>query len=320
MTEGKATRNVPLLEKSPYPVKALVRQHEIIDLLPVEQLLRRLLLDYRNEMLLDPASLKLEIWFTGGWVRDKLLGIQTMDIDVALNAITGMHFATGLKDFYATNGAKFIQEAEKLCISSSFKLHKVDKKPEKSKHLETATAHIFGLDVDFVNLRGETYTEDSRNPQMEFATVREDALRRDATINALFYDVEKQKVEDFTGKGLQDMAAGIINTPLDPHQTFIDDPLRILRLIRFASRLGYALDEKVKESMKDKRIHASLNAKISRERVGIEVMKMLNGRNPFMACQLIYDSGLYSTVFLNSTSQSLHSLTSLLPDKCPGCP
>ena len=318
--EGKATRNTTLLEKSPFPVEALVRQHETIILLPVEQLLMQLLLDYRDEILSDPASPMLEIWFTGGWVRDKLLGIQTMDIDAALSTMTGMQFGLGLENFYSRNRAKYVYEAEMLCVSSSFKLHKVDKKPEKSKNLETGAAHIFGLDVDFVNLRGETYTEDSRNPQMEFATAEEDAFRRDATVNALFYNVGEQKVEDFTGKGLQDMAAGIMRTPLDPHQTFVDDPLRVLRLIRFASRLGYAIDDGAKQSMKDERIHASLNAKISRERVGIEVMNMMSGRNPLMAYQLIYDMGLYSTVFLNSTSQSLHSLTSLLPDKEPGCP
>ncbi len=318
--EGKTARDTTMPNDSPFPSEPLKRQHTTISLLPVEQLLRQLLLDYRDEILGDSASSKLDIWFTGGWVRDKLLGIQTMDIDAALSTMTGMQFGKDLEKFYSRNRANYVQEAKRLCVSPEFKLHMVGRKPEKSKHLETGTVHIFDLDVDFVNLRGETYTEDSRNPQVVFATAEEDALRRDATVNALFYNVDSQQLEDFTGKGLQDMAAGIMRTPLDPHQTFLDDPLRVLRLIRFASRLGYKIEDEVMQSMKDERIHASLNAKISRERVGIEVFKMINGRNPLMAFQLIYDAGLYSTVFLKSSSQSLHSLTNMLPDRQPGLP
>lgn len=303
-----------------FPSEPLRRQHTTIILLPVEQLLRQLLLEYRDEVISKDATSKLDIWFTGGWVRDKLLGIQTMDIDAALSTMTGMQFGKGLESFYSINGHNYIQEAKRLQVSPLFKLYKVDKKPEKSKHLETGTAHIFGLDVDFVNLRGETYTEESRNPQMQFATAEEDALRRDATVNAIYYDIEKQQVEDFTGKGLEDMAASIIRTPLEPCQTFVDDPLRVLPLIRFASRLGYAIADDVKQSMKDKRIQVALNTKISRERVGMEVLKMINGRNPRRAFQLIYEMGLYSTIFINSNSQSLCSLTSLLPKDQLGMP
>ncbi|OBT82310.1 hypothetical protein VE02_08202 [Pseudogymnoascus sp. 03VT05] len=133
---------------------------------------------------------------------------------------------------------------------------------------------------------------------MEFGTASEDAFRRDATINALFYDVDKQQVEDFTGRGLDDMAAGIIGTPLEPYQTFIDDPLRVLRTIRFASKLGYSIDHGAQLSMKDQKIHRALSEKVTRERIGIEVMKMMKDRNPSLAFRLIYEAGLYSTVFL----------------------
>lgn len=290
------------------PTIPLKRQHESIVLLPVEQLLRQLLLDYRDELLAKDPSCRLEIWFTGGWVRDKLLGVQSMDIDAALSTMTGVQFGEGLETFYSENQGNYTKEAERIQVSSKFKLYKVDKKPEKSKHLETGTAHIFGLDIDFVNLRGETYTEESRNPQMDFATAEEDAFRRDATVNAIFYNVETQQVADFTDKGLDDMAAGIMRTPLDPSQTFMDDPLRVLRLIRFASRLGYTIADDAKQSMKDQRIHAALNAKVSRERIGIEVFKMLNGRDPLMSFQLIYELGLYASVFLATDSSSLHLL------------
>ncbi len=111
------------------------------------------------------------------------------------------------------------------------------------------------------------------------------------------------------------MAVGIIRTPLELYQTFIDDPLRLLRVIRFASKLGYIIDEEAKQSMKDKRIHTALNEKVSRERVGIEVMKMMNGRNPSLAFKLIYGADLYSVVFLGPivTRQLCQALTNFLP-------
>src|SRR5205823_5119318 len=80
-------------------------------------------------------------------------------------------------------------------------LAEIKANPEKSKHLDTVTTRILGLDIDLVNLRRETYTEESRNPQMEFGTPEEDALRRDATVNAMFYNIETQQIEDFTGRG-----------------------------------------------------------------------------------------------------------------------
>lgn len=155
-------------------------------------------------------------------------------------------------------------------------LHKIAANPEKSKHLETTTIKLFDFDVDFVNLRKETYTDDSRNPQVEFGTAEEDALRRDATVNALFYNLNTGKVEDFTG-GLAHMSSKLIKTPLDPFQTFMDDPLRVLRLVRFASRLQFTIDPDAEKVMGDSRVLQALRLKISRERVGVEVEKMLKG-------------------------------------------
>ena len=149
-------------------------------------------------------------------------------------------------------------------------LHLVAANPEKSKHLETATARVFGLDVDFVNLRRETYAADSRNPAVEFGTAEEDALRRDASVNALFYNLHTGEVEDLVG-GLPDLRDGVIRTPMEPLQTFMDDPLRVLRLVRFASRLGFRIDGAAEAVMADKRVLEALKVKISRERVGVEV-------------------------------------------------
>ena len=250
-----------------------------------------------------PGMEGLVMRWTGGWVRDKLLGVQSHDIDVALSTMTGLQFGEALQKFMAENGQKYEEEAKKQGFKADLKgLHKIAANPEKSKHLETITTHMFGIDVDFVNLRKEVYAEDSRNPQMEFGTAEEDALRRDATVNALFYNLDTQEVEDFTKRGLEDMDHEVIRTPLAPYQTFKDDPLRVLRLIRFACRLGYNIEESAQHAMTEPRIHDALRLKISRERVGVEVEKILKGPDPYTGLKLINNANLYAAVFADPAS------------------
>ena len=195
-------------------------------------------------MTSTPGMKDLVLRWTGGWVRDKLLGVRSHDIDVALSTMTGMQFGEALQSFMAEHESEYEELAQKQGFAADIKgLHKIEANPEKSKHLETITTRMFGIDVDFVNLRKEVYDDSSRNPQVEFGTAEEDALRRDATVNALFFNLDTQEVEDFTQQGLTDMKNGIIRTPLAPYQTFKDDPLRVLRLIRFSCRLGYGIEE-----------------------------------------------------------------------------
>jgi tRNA nucleotidyltransferase (CCA-adding enzyme) len=219
---------------------------------------------------------KLELRFAGGWVRDKLLDIPSHDIDTTINAMTGYSFTLKMKEYLEDPKN---MEKHGLEPSDVGNLHKIAANPEKSKHLETVTTKILGFDVDFVNLRREKYMEHSRNPQMEFGTAEEDAKRRDATVNALFYNLHTKMVEDFVG-GLKDMDSKLIRTPLDPFQTFKDDPLRVLRLIRFASRLGFKIHAESEAWMGNPSILSALRLKISRERVGIEIEKMLKGMFP----------------------------------------
>lgn len=94
--------------------------------------------------------------------------------------------------------------------------------PDQSKHLETATLRLHGLSIDMVHLRNETYTEHSRIPTIAVGTPKQDAERRDFTINTLFYNLNTGEVEDYTGRGLQDIKDGIIRTPLEPKVTFMD--------------------------------------------------------------------------------------------------
>ena len=280
--------------------QTMSRAQPTIQLTPIESTLRTLLLDVaeyiREKEIVDGGSDVVNhpetvLRFTGGWVRDKLLGVDSHDIDVGISSMTGYQFGMALKQYLddPQNLEKYRKGLPNGELSDAIvSLHKIEANPEKSKHLETVTTKIFGLDIDLVNLRKETYSEDSRNPQMEFGTAVEDAMRRDATINALFYNLNESRLEDLTERGLEDMDRHLIRTPLEPYQTFKDDPLRVLRLIRFASRLGYNIDKEVEAAMRNDDISVALKLKISKERVGTEIEKMLHGRCfSLFACVLV---------------------------------
>jgi tRNA nucleotidyltransferase (CCA-adding enzyme) len=258
-----------------------------IQLTPEENQLRDLLLDVAR--YIDESKVikeKLELRFAGGWVRDKLLHIPSHDIDTAINSMTGEAFSQKMKEYL---GVEANRQKHAMDAKDIRNIHQIAANPEKSKHLATATTNIFGFDVDFVNLRKETYSADSRNPQVEFGTAKEDALRRDATINALFYNLHSEDVEDFTG-GLTDLNLARIKTPLEPKTTFMDDPLRVLRLIRFASRLNFSIFPETETHMSDPEVLEALKLKISRERVGVEIEKMLKGKEKIGKRLLIYCS------------------------------
>ncbi|KAL9637365.1 MAG: hypothetical protein Q9164_002230 [Protoblastenia rupestris] len=268
-----------------------------IELTDQERILRQLLLDTADYVGTLEGCTKPTLRFTGGWVRDKLLGSTSHDIDIGIDTMTGLRFGDLMKQ-YLTQPETHLKYDPNVLGG----LAKIEANPEKSKHLETVTTKILGLEIDLVNLRKETYSEDSRTPTMEFGSPEEDALRRDATVNALFYNLSTSELEDFTGRGLQDMELKTIKTPLPPLQTFKDDPLRMLRHIRFASRLGYDIDPEDKAAMSDKSIKDALRIKISRERVGIEIAKTLKGPNPYMALSLINSLELYNTIFTDPRS------------------
>lgn len=239
--------------------KLALSQAITIDLLPAEELLRDLLFGCRQQLVTQ----ELEIWITGGWVRDRLLGIPCSDLDIALSTMTGVQFGSLLTEFLKQNEASYRQRALDLGIEfTQFNgFHSTKKNLDKSKKLETAVGRIFGLDLDLVNLRKEVYDDNCRTPAMEFGAAEEDAFRRDATANALFFDLQNRKVADFTRRGLDDLYAGIMRTPLEPRQTFLDDPLRVLRLIRIGSKLGFTLDPEALSCIKEHEIHVALDEK-----------------------------------------------------------
>ncbi|THU88445.1 hypothetical protein K435DRAFT_969476 [Dendrothele bispora CBS 962.96] len=256
-----------------------------IELNPVEEQICSLL-DQCRDHLKTEKNLSTTCRIAGGWVRDKLLGSESNDIDVALSDIMGLTFAENLAEFARERGV------------DTGTLSKIAQNPGQSKHLETARLKLLGLELDFVNLRSEEYAANSRIPtEVTFGTPLQDAERRDITINALFYNVHTRSVEDFTERGLEDLQNGIIRTPLPPKETFLDDPLRILRCIRFASRFGFKLVPEITASVRDPEIQDALVSKVARDRVGEELSKMMKGRDPLHSIKLINDLGVYRCVF-----------------------
>lgn len=211
---------------------------------------------------------------------------QPVDIDIALDDMLGREFADHLNEYLVQQGEKTVSVGVVL------------KNPEKSKHLETATMKVGSFWIDFVNLRAEEYTQDSRIPDlMRIGTPSEDAFRRDLTINALFYNINTGKIEDWTGRGLDDLKRGVVATPLAPLTTLLDDPLRVLRSIRFAARLRFGMDESLVQAAQDIRVRNALAQKVSRERVGGEVDLMLRSPDPVGAMRLLQNLHLIDTVF-----------------------
>mmetsp|Transcript_1309 Transcript_1309/g.1836 ORF Transcript_1309/g.1836 Transcript_1309/m.1836 type:complete len:630 (-) Transcript_1309:312-2201(-) len=270
-----------------------------INLQPQEEKLFRLLLRASKDQGLD-ATLRV----AGGWVRDKLLeannhwsvrglpaGSQSIDtskidIDIALDTMMGAEFAESINDWLETQG----RHTKTVAV--------VQRNPEKSKHLETATMKISGFSLDFVNLRTESYTDDSsRIPSMEIGCPAEDAFRRDLTINSLFYNVNTGKIEDYTRRGLQDLEKRVVRTPLPAMTTFLDDPLRVLRSIRFASRLGFTMSQSILDAASSREVHQALLLKVSRERIGSEIEGMMASKAPLHAFHLIVALGLGPMVF-----------------------
>lgn len=265
----------------------------------------------------------------GGWVRDKFLDSQSDDLDVSISGMSGFNFAILFRHFLDNN---LPQDSSSVKVAAKAMSHiaKISANPEQSKALETATANIFGLSVDFVNLRKEVYQGDSRIPTMVFGTPKEDAERRDICFNSLLYNVRSRRVEDWTGKGLDDLLRNkMVRTPLPPLTTFLDDPLRVLRCIRFASRFNYQLhpdivacltgqpqrgqsetlasyadDPRTKDIPADQllsegraMIRQALQRKVSRERCGVEIEKTMKGPYPLLAHALLDQLDMYSLVF-----------------------
>ncbi|KAH9601538.1 tRNA nucleotidyltransferase/poly(A) polymerase [Trypanosoma melophagium] len=229
----------------------------------------------------------------GGWVRDALLGLHSQDIDIAIESPESRHISG---EVFAREVSAF-QEAIGLTART---VSVIRVNPELSKHIETATVCVYDTPIEFCALRHDEYTKsDSRIPVVRPATPLEDAQRRDYTINALFYNLHTMEVEDYT-TGLEDLQRRILRCPLNPRETFSDDPLRLLRGVRFIGQLGelnFTLDESITQCV-DEELLGKITLKVSRERIGKEVTKMLSGPFPEKCVELLFNLGILQRVLL----------------------
>ncbi|OHT04793.1 putative CCA tRNA nucleotidyltransferase 1 [Tritrichomonas foetus] len=215
----------------------------------------------------------------GGWVRDRILGKESSDIDLAVENVGCRDFAEELR--------KHTNSKSKIAI--------IEANAEMSKHMETVRVclfHDFWLDI--CGLRPADY-----NAINTFGTPQEDAQRRDFTINALFYNINSGKIEDFVN-GINDLQNCILRTPVDPKITFTEDPLRIIRGFRFAAKYGLTFDHDLFQTIPLMR--EMLEQKVAKERISAELIKSFESSSPLQIIEMIIRSGLFSSVFNPSHS------------------
>lgn len=209
----------------------------------------------------------------GGIVRDILLDRPSADIDF-VTVGSGIELAKAVAASYGRRKAH-------LSVFASY---------------GTAQVKAAGLELEFVGARKESYTRDSRNPVVEDGTLEDDLSRRDFTVNALAVCLNGPgygKVVDMFG-GLADLDAGVLRTPLDPDITFSDDPLRMMRAVRFATQLGFTIHP---ETFAAIRRNARRMEIIKRERTMTELMKIMASPVPSVGWKLMDASGLLPMVF-----------------------
>ncbi|MBL7723255.1 MAG: HD domain-containing protein [Chitinophagaceae bacterium] len=218
-------------------------------------------------------KLGVETYLIGGFVRDKLLDRETKDADF-------------------------------VCVGDAIELAKETAKQftpvpqvDYFKNFGTAHCKVDGdFDIEFVGARKESYHIDSRKPEVEPGTIEDDQNRRDFTINALAISLNKenygQLIDPFNG--VKDLEDKIIRTPLAPAQTFSDDPLRMMRGIRFATQLGFTIEERTWRGIIDNAHRIKI---ISQERITDELNKIVAAPKPSVGFDLLYKSGLLQFIF-----------------------
>jgi len=220
----------------------------------------------------EAEKLQLPTWVIGGYVRDRLLGLECKDAD-----------------FVSTGDCLPLAEAvaERLKVKDSLVVF---------KNFGTAQIKADGWILEFVSARKESYQMDSRKPSVEPGSLEDDQLRRDLTINAIAIALTGKKKGEILDpfQGLEDLRNYIVRTPQSPENTFSDDPLRMLRCIRFAARLGFDIEPDTFEGIRKMKSRLSI---ISAERISDELNKIILGNPPSYGFKLLYYSELLEEFF-----------------------
>uniref|UniRef100_A0A832DDX3 HD domain-containing protein n=1 Tax=Ignavibacterium album TaxID=591197 RepID=A0A832DDX3_9BACT len=213
----------------------------------------------------------IEVFLVGGVVRDLILKRDRSDLDFLVIG----------------DSLKF---AEK--VANKIGIQKV------TKFRNFGTAHFIyeNYDIEFVGARKESYNRDSRKPIVEDGTFEDDIKRRDFTINAMAISLNDKNFGELIDifNGYNDLQSKLIKTPLDPFQTFDDDPLRIMRAFRFAAQLEFQVDESIMKAAKEMKERLRI---VSQERITDEFLKILSAPKPSIGFKLLYDSEVLQIIF-----------------------
>ncbi|MBO4281773.1 MAG: HD domain-containing protein [Bacteroidales bacterium] len=208
----------------------------------------------------------------GGFVRDLLLRRPCKDIDIVA-----------------------VGDGVELARQTAARLNLPEQAVNVFKHYGTAMFRYENMEIEFVGARKESYSPDSRNPSVTAGTLEDDQFRRDFTINALAISLSEADYGTLLDpfQGLEDLQHKIIRTPLDPEKTFSDDPLRIMRAIRFASQLNFSIDMKTLEAIHTEAHRLEI---VSKERIVAELNKILLSRKPSVGFTLMDLTGVLDLV------------------------
>ena len=216
-------------------------------------------------------ELNVEAYVIGGYVRDCILGRGSKDIDVV---------STG-------KGIELAQAVSKQLGRSKISVF---------KRFGTAMINHKDLEVEFVGARKESYSEDSRKPAVEDGSIKDDQDRRDFTINALAISLNKNTFGELLDPfgGIKDIENKTLRTPLDPDITYSDDPLRMMRAIRFATQLNFTIDEASITSITKNKNRIEI---VSQERIIVELNKIIMSTTPSIGFKILFDTGLLALIF-----------------------
>ena len=232
----------------------------------------------KDEILLDIGKIadatKLRAYVVGGYVRDMILDKPTVDIDVMVIG----------------DGVEF---AGKVAAELNDELSAVYKK------FGTALLEHNEYKIEFASARKESYNRDSRKPDVEFSGLEDDLARRDFTINALAVSLNSNTLDQLTDifGGVDDIENKIIRTPLAPEKTFDDDPLRIMRAIRFASVLDFSIETGTYDAIVKMKDRLKEDSVVSQERITDEFLKILMSPKPSIGLDLLFKTGVMEIIF-----------------------